>query len=470
MAAIRPFRALRYNPQSIHDLSQVIAPPYDVIDPKQQEQLYRASRYNVVRLILGKQDPQDTPSDNRYTRARRDFEAWCGQGILQPDPVPALYLVEQTFHIQETSCTRLGFIGLLGLQGAMERIVYRHEATLAAPKADRTKLLHALPANLCPIFCVYPDAGRQVQSLLERAVERTAPIGQARLGGEALRLWALTSPELIEEIARRLAPVTMLIADGHHRFEVAYAHRDRYGALMSYFVSMADSGLVVRPIHRIIPPPAAAPEAPSACEVDDPLSADAAGGGVIHHGGGHVLEVLRQLCVVEPVADLAVVTRWLQDPAPPEQRRVGRFGCCDGRQLYQVTLKPEALLAWLEHPSVAGPIASLDVSLLHHLILPHLAGSPKAHPATAVHRVGSWALEELLRSNIAVEYTADAAQAIRAAGDRPGSWAWVLRGIPLADIYALASRGHLFAPKSTYFYPKVPSGLTINSMTMTQST
>lgn len=422
MASVHPFRALRYSPQPGSNLSEVLAPPYDVIDPQQQERLYRASPYNVVRLILGKHGPQDTPADNRYTRSRRDFDAWCERGILQRDAAPALYLVEHAFQASGAVRTRLGFIGLLGLQDAVERIVYRHEVTLAAPKEDRTKLLQALPANLCPIFCVYPDAGRRVQALLERTSRETEPVGRATLGGDALRLWAITAPALIDEVARCLAPVTMLIADGHHRFEVAYAHRARYGALMSYFVSMEDPGLAVRPIHRIV-----------------------------HHGGRHRLEALRELCTVEPAADAEAVTRWLHE-APAQQLAQGRFGCVEGDTLYQLAVKPERLSAWLASPSVAAPLAGLDVSLLHHLILPHLAGPGAPEPGSS-----------------SVEYTADAGQAIRAAGAQPGCWAWLLRGIPLEDIYALASRGHLLAPKSTYFYPKVPSGLAINPLAAGES-
>jgi len=418
MVAIRPFRAWRYQPDVVGDLSPVLSPPYDVISPEEQERLYQASPYNVVRLIFGKTSPTDTETDNRYTRAQREFATWRERRVLRPDPVLALYLVEQAFRDGGVSRSRLGFIGLLELDEATAGQVLRHEATLEAPKQDRTQLLEALPANLEPIFCVYPDEGGGVQAQL-RGLTAEVPTAQAALPEETIRLWALTEPDLIEAIARHLAAVSVLIADGHHRFEVACAHRNRYGALMAYFASMADPALVVRPIHRII-----------------------------QEERGEAGQALRELCRLEPAEDLASCLRWLEAAGAK-----GRFGYYDGRALHQATLAPERLARWLRssgtatdvpagssRKSVAVP-ASLDVSLLHALILPHVF--PNAHPPRCA-------------------YTAEAEEALRAVDRGEGRCAWLLRGIPLPQVYALASQGVVLPPKSTYFYPKVPSGLTIN--------
>ena len=414
MVAIRPFRALRYNPELIDDLSRVIAPPYDVIGPEEQAQLYETSPYNIVRLILGKQHPTDTPQDNRYTRAQQDFGVWLSQKVLRPDPAPALYLVEQTFADAGQPRSRLGFIALLELSSSMDRAVYRHEATLAAPKADRTKLLEAVPVNLEPIFCVYPDQGGAVQASLRGLAAAAEPTVQAKFKGDSIRLWAVTEPRTVQDVTRALTSVAVLIADGHHRFEVAYANRDRYGALMAYFVSMEEPSLVVRPIHR-----------------------------VVRHQATTNLETLRDVCLVDRASDLASVTRWLQEGA--EQ---GRFGYSDGRALYQVTVQPDRLARWLMAPSVPLPLATLDVSLLHGLILPSLG-----------YAAGEAGGEGAIR------YTADASEALRDAGRGGGQSAWLLREIPLPQVYALAANGLALPPKSTYFYPKVPSGLTLNPLT-----
>jgi len=407
MVAIHPFRALRYDPARVGDLSRVLAPPYDIIDPEEQERLYDASPYNVVRLILGRQHPTDTEADNRYTRTARDFRAWRDDAILAPDAAPALYLIQQTFSDGKARHSRLGFLALLGLEGADGRAIYRHEATLAAPKADRTRLLEAVPANLEPIFCVYPDEQGAMQRVLEGMAERLAPIAQPVVKGEQIRLWAVTDAEAIAQARRHLSGTAVLIADGHHRFEVAYAHRATYPSLMSFFVSMADPALVVRPIHRVV-------------------------------ARQRAVEALagQSCCSIEPAANLDAVLRWLG-----EDGARGRFGCYDGRRLVRVQLAAEALAAWLMAPTVPLPVATLDVSLLHGVVLPRL-GADEA----------------------GVRYFADAAQALAAAQQAPGGGAWLLRGIPLAQVYALAAQGMTLAPKSTYFYPKVPSGLAINPL------
>ncbi len=407
MVHIRPFRALRYNPDVVGDLRRVIAPPYDVIDAAAQEQLYQQSPYNIVRLILGKQFPDDTEQNSRYTRARRDFDAWCEDRALRADEEPALYLIEHTFSDQGTMRSRLGCIALLGLDDETVRSVYKHEATLAAPKADRTKLLEAVPANLSPIFCLYPDAGGAIQAALQGAA-KAAPVAEAALANEVVRLWAITDSALIAQVQRHLATVAVLIADGHHRFEVACSKRAQYPAVMAYFVSMEDPALVMRPIHRIL-----------------------------QHAGGVDGRAVRELCLVEPAGHLDGLAQWLSDA-----RQEGRFGWYDGRALSRVAVTDAALAQWRKAPTVAPALATLDVSLLHGLILPRLGVA-----------AGS------------IRYTASSADALAAVDRGEGTGAWLLRRMPLAEVFALASKGFTLPPKSTYFYPKVLSGLTINPRT-----
>ena len=408
MPAIRPFCALRYNPEVVSDLSHVLSPPYDVIGSAEQEQLYQASPYNIVRLILGKQDPGDTETDNRYTRAHRDYDAWRSSRVLQPDPVPAIYLLEQTFPDGGSERSRLGFIALMELGDGVERTVYRHEATLEAPKQDRTKLLDAVPATLEPIFCLYPDAGGEVQGRLQGLTTHRAPTVQAVIKDGTIRVWLVEESDALRGIVRHLASAAVLIADGHHRFEVAYANRHRYGTLMTYFVSMADPSLVIRSIHRIVP-----------------YSADESR--------------LRELCRLERAADIEAVMTWLRDE-PGE----GCFGYFDGQSLYRVRLHPERLASWLAAPSVPAPLAALDVSLLHELVLPRVSKDRGVGRCT---------------------YAVEASQAVRAVQQGEGRAVWLMRGIPLSQVYALASQGFSLPPKSTFFYPKVPSGVTINPLT-----
>ena len=404
MATIRPFRALRYDPGRFRDLSTVLSPPYDVIDAQEQDELYARSPHNIVRLILGKQFPADTPKDDRYSRAARDFAIWQEQGILRRDPEPSLYLIDHRFEIEAQTRSRLGFLAVLEFTDPIERAVLRHEKTLAAPKEDRTRLLDAVPASLEPIFLVYPDEDGAIQQVL-RARTAAAPDAQGSFQAQEIRLWKVTEKDLIDRLREALAPAALLIADGHHRFEVGYSRRSRFNGLMAYFVSMEEPALVVRPIHR-----------------------------VVSSGRRLDLEAARGLCAAEPVESLEALTRWLERESGP-----GRFGWSDGKSFHRLTVRAERLEKWLQTATVPKPVARLDVSLLHGLLLPVLGFN-----------------------GATVRYEADARKALGAL-EGTGSL-WLLRGIPLADVYDVAAQGLTLAPKSTFFYPKVPSGLAINPL------
>ncbi len=480
MATVRPFRALRYDPSRVGGLSAVLAPPYDVIDAQEQDQLYARSPHNVVRLILGKQSAADTPTDSRYTRSARDFAAWQGQGILRRDPTPALYLIDHRFQSDGESRSRLGFLALLEFTEPIERAVLRHEKTLDAPKEDRTKLLDAVPASLEPIFLVYPDEGGAIQALL-RSCSAAAPDAAGSLGGEEIRLWAVTDPAVIQRVTAALERSAVLIADGHHRFEVAYSRRSRHGALMAYFASMEEPSLIVRPIHRVV-------SSWRRLEV----------------------EALGSLCVAEPVLDLAALTRWLDGERAP-----GRFGWSDGRVFYRLTVPSDRLERWLQTSPVPKPVARLDVSLLHDLLLPGLGfnsatiryaadarkvigeldGGPSTRPNDGGTRPStSLGIPPAPANRVAEGGPGSEQRESKDSGFRgstrfarsPQSRArqsrveerptppnrvvglhesvWLLRGIPLADVYDVAAQGLTLPPKSTYFYPKVPSGLAINPL------
>lgn len=400
MPRVLPFRAVRFAPQA-GALEALIAPPYDVLSPADQDRLYAASPHNIVRLMLGKQFADDTDQNNRYTRARRDFDAWQSGGVLRRDAAPALYLIEHTFTVpgDQARQTRLGFIALLDLADAEQ--VLRHEATLSAPKADRTKLLEAVPANLEPIFCVYPDAGGAIHARLAQQAAAQAPDAAGRMGEDEVRLWALTDPGLAQEIAGRLAQAQVMIADGHHRFEVARAHRQRYGAVMAYFVSMAEPALAVHPIHRLID--GAAPNAAA---------------------------VLAPLCRLEAARDPAELPAWIAAAGAGY-----RFGLRDAVGWHRVQVLPSAAERWVKRAGPPRELAALDVSVLHGLLLPALGvAAPQ------------------------VRYTGNLQEAVTT----PAGAVWLLRGILLETVYQLARQGIMMPPKSTYFYPKVPSGLTIN--------
>ena len=408
MVRISPFRALRYDPARAGELSCAVSPPYDVIDAPHQERLYAASPYNIVRLTLGRQSPTDTDDDNRYTRARRDYDAWCRQGILRQDAAPALYAIEHAFTPPPLTDpvgvrrTRLGIIAVLDLDDGVEGVL-KHEQTLAGPKEDRTRLLEAVPANLEPIFCVYPDAVGGMQRQLAAACQ-VPPTAATTLGTEGVRLWVIQDTNFIAAFKQHLTSLPVLIADGHHRFEVGFANRERCRGLMVYFVSMADPALVVHPIHRLL---------------------DRAPGP----------QALGSVCEVEPVADGPAALDWVLGQGAKQ----GSFGYCEGGTAYRVRVRPEARERWVVGSGQPSDLARLDVSVLHGLLFPAMGVSSEQ-----------------------VRYTGNPSEVWAALRSGSAKAAWLLREIPLAIVYKLAEAGHVMPPKSTYFYPKVPSGLTIN--------
>jgi len=407
MVAVAPFRALRYDVDVVGDFDRVVAPPYDVISPDDQARLYDASPYNVVRLILNREQPGDTPQENRYTRARREYDAWGAAGALRRDEAPSLSLLEHAFVWEGRALRRLGFLGLLQLDGAVDGSVLRHEATLASPKTDRAKLLEAVPANLSPIFCVYPDRERRLQRLLEAAAQEGSPLATARIGEDVVRVRSLTDAGLHQHVAELLSDTNVLIADGHHRFEVARANRTRYGAVMTYFVSMEDPGLLVRPLHRIVP-----------------------------RGTGRMparLSALAPWCRLEPDRDAASVLAWLNATSAE-----GAFGCYAEDRWHRVTIGESRVAQWLMNPTVPLPIAGLDVVMLHQLIFPALG-------------MGD-----------GLSYTPDPAVAAEAVARGSAEAAWLVRGVPIDRVFAIAEQGVTLPPKSTFFHPKVPSGLAFN--------
>lgn len=410
MVALAPFRALRYNPRLVGDLSAVVAPPYDVISPQQQDQLYQCSPYNVVRLILGKESPADSPSDNRYTRAKQTFEEWRASGVLVRDETPALYCCEHTFRWQGRSCRRLGLLALLEFEGSVPDGVLVHEQTFEAPKADRARLMEAVQAHLSPIFCIAPDPERQTAAFLERIMQHQPPAAAARFHDDQVRLWVVGDPEAVRTVRQRMATLQVLIADGHHRFAVALSKRHLCGGVLTYLSWANDPGLLMHPIHRVVRIPSGAQ--------------------------ARWQSQLRTLCTLTPAPSLEPLTRWLASGTAQ-----GRFGYYESGRWYQAQVQEPALAQWLMHPSVPLALAGLEVSLLHHLLLPALVGG--GTPPS-------------------IRYTPQPAEALALIQQGEGDCAFLVRPIPLEQVFALAAQGFTLPQKTTYFSPKVPSGLVIN--------
>src|SRR5574341_496988 len=269
MAEILPFRALRYNPQFVPDLKLVVAPPYDVISPEAQERYHARHRHNVVRLILAREAGEDASGRDRYDRASRTFTAWEADGILRRDGENGIYLYEQEFSLGEGHrIRRRGLMALMRLANYGEKIVFPHERTFAKYREDRLRLMRACPANLEPIFGFYPDPDDSVCTVLDRCVGAAPQLDFVDEDGIRQRLWFLREPAAVAVLTQAFRERSVIIADGHHRYETALnflqERRARDAAppevqrrrpeefVLMYLVSAQDPGLVILPTHRVI--------------------------------------------------------------------------------------------------------------------------------------------------------------------------------------------------------------------------
>jgi uncharacterized protein (DUF1015 family) len=262
---VKPFRGLRYNPEKITGLSDVVTPPYDVITPDVQRLYHEKSPFSSIRLELGIESEGDSEKDNRYTRSAALLEEWLNEGVLVPDEKPALYWCREEYRTPGGgNAVRDGFFAALELVEFSAGIVLPHEHTSPGPKADRLALMAETEANLSPIFCLYSDPDHEINTLVQERIAREADASASDEAGTKHSLWVIDDAELIEAVGTFMAARTLMIADGHHRYETALAYRDqerqREGNkaphlrdLMMVYLSNTDNpGMAIFPLHRLI--------------------------------------------------------------------------------------------------------------------------------------------------------------------------------------------------------------------------
>lgn len=269
MATVRPFIAVTYDPARVPDVGLVSCPPYDVISPADRDMLYDRHPYNIVRIVSGRDEPEDTDDRNKYTRACGFFRSWLWEGMLHEDRDPAIFVYRQAFGDPTGKMRRVwGMLATISLDDE----ILAHEKTMSGPKADRLALMQATPANLSPIYALYREDGGTISSDLS-SWSREAPIADfADDAGTRHTVWAVHDTEFHEKVAAALAACPLLIADGHHRFETAKRYRDDRRAsdgegpwdhIMTLLVDVGAQPLLILPYHRIV----------READTDDPLSA-----------------------------------------------------------------------------------------------------------------------------------------------------------------------------------------------------
>ncbi|HEX8083714.1 MAG TPA: DUF1015 domain-containing protein [Solirubrobacteraceae bacterium] len=408
MAQIRPLNALHYAPE---DLQTSVAPPYDVIDDDLRAHLAARSPHNVVEIDLPR-------GDDPYANAARTFAEWQEQGVLQRDEEPALWVLTQEYTGPDgAQRTRSGFFAAVRVEEYGPGRIRPHERTHPGPKEDRLNLTRATHANLSPIFSLYSDAEGRARQALRRVVETQEPWGaHTDDDGTINRMWRVPDEDTIAELQEAVGNAELLIADGHHRYETARVYAEETqdeGAqwVLMTLVALEDPGLTVFPTHRL--------------------------------AKGRGLERYEALATtLRERFDIAEVP--LEELAPPASEGPAEFGYLDShfRKAFRLT--------WKGGPAggLDGPLAEFDSAVLEEVVLKgplELSDDDIDH----LHDFG---------------YARDDEEAKRLVLDGEYDVAFLLRPPPIKTIQTIAAAGQNMPPKSTYFFPKVPTGLVINPL------
>ena len=426
MAEIKPFKALLYDKDKIGgDYAEVMAPPYDVIPANMQEELYNKNPYNVIRLILGKDMEGDDEKNNKYIRAKNILKEWQQQGVMAKNCEDTFYVYLQEYEHDGNKCRRVGFMGLLKMGEPGNDAVLPHEYTLAKPKEDRMNLIKQVEGNLSPIFALYDDKGAQVKEILEKGMSSSDPAIDVSIDGISHRIWRISDKDDIEKIVSLMEDRKTFIADGHHRYEVARMYRDMkrkdpaYDGsadyIMMYFTDMTEqANLTVMATHRVIK--------------DMQVSGD-----------DDLTSKLEQYFDIEKYDDLSGLMERLKAGEGEDHN----FGSFIGKKYFLLKPKNDDDLRGLITEDKTPEWKKLDVSVLHSAVLEKILG------------IGS------VEGNIT--YVRDAEKGDSLVKEGSHTAAFFLNPTKVDQIKAVAELGEMMPQKSTYFYPKLLSGLTINT-------
>jgi len=420
MPRIKAFKAVHYNKEKIGDFKKVISPPYDIISEDEQTYLNNLSPYNFTHIDFGKDRPNDDRSNNKYTRAKGLFEEWLRKEVLVEDDKPSIYFYRQEYKIQGQKYSRTGFISLMELQDEAESKVYPHENTHASAVDDRLKLTSALNSGLSCIFVCYSDRNRNVEKIFLKKVLPTDPmIDVVDKDDVHHKLWRLSDPALIKEINDSLSDQQLFIADGHHRYKMAMEYRNMrkekrsnftgaepFNYVMTYFTNLDSKDLVIFPIHRII------------TKLPAPIN---------------FLEENFRIDKIKNKNDLVIM---LTKAGANEHA----FGMYTRDGLLLLRLKNKLLISELIKEG-SKDFKTLDATILKYFIL---------------DRVG-------IKSND-IKYTKDVHEVFDMVDMHQAECGFILNPVKISQLKAIALNGERMPPKTTYFYPKVLSGLTVYKM------
>lgn len=440
MAEIAPFRGLRYNLERVPDLSEVVIPPYDVISKQEQELFYQRSPYNMIRLELGKSTPEDSEANNPHTRAAAYLKDWMREDVLIRDDQPAIYYYETDYSITpQTRQTRCGYICVLRLEDFTTGGVRPHERTFQAIKDERLRLMLACQANLSPVFALYSDPAQLVDHYLKSGRESGALFAFQDDRGLVHRIWRVRNLRVLQQVKSLMHDKAIFIADGHHRYETALNYRNiqrerfksgsgqaTYEYIMVYLANMNQGGLTILPTHRLLrsidswEPQDFLRQAQSFFEVQS-YNATERG-------------------QKEWRSNLEVAESKKQTAIGFYSRKVGSF--------YLLLAKPATVSSYLAHLEIPEVLHGLDVVVLDKIVLRHLLGLS----------------ETSLANENNINFKHDFLDALLKVQSGEYEAGFFINPTRIEQVQDVATAGLIMPHKSTYFYPKVGSGLVVNPL------
>jgi uncharacterized protein (DUF1015 family) len=425
LAEITQFPGIRFNQQIIKNMEDVICPPYDIITPEEQKAYYNRSEYNIIRLEHGLINPDDNNTNNKYTRARDTLNGWLNDHILKTDNDLTFYIYEQGFKYRDGFKKRLGLIACVRLESWANKVIFPHENTMMGVKSDRLDLMRATNSNISPVLSLYDDPGHKVTKLMTEKMLPGRLLININNGVESHRMWKANEPEFTQRVSHFMLPKSIYIADGHHRYETALAYRDEkakssagsrgneaYNYIMMTLVSFSDSGIVMLPVHRVIK--------------NIPTS---------------LIEELKNfLPEFFEISKHPLTEAQLSETRGNDIRALG----LEDNKIWTLKLHPTRSITDVltEHHSLI--YQRLDISICEHIIMETML-SP-------------------VNSNENIIYTPDASAAWQMIKSGEAKLAFLLNTLPVTTLKSIADNNDRMPRKSTYFYPKLPTGLVINRL------
>jgi uncharacterized protein (DUF1015 family) len=426
MPKIRSFKGIRYNPGLV-DLGLAICPPYDVIGLQEIDDYYNRSPYNSVRLVLGKQLPKDSKENNCYTRARDFFEQWLDDKILIEDDCPCLYYHEHTYTLGDNAFTRKGVIASVRLDEGDKKSIRPHEYTQKGPKLDRLRLMNEVRTNFSSVFGIYSDPKKVIETKIRPNL--SSPQVEFDSQKDYHRLWKIDDEDMIEQITKMMRYKKILIADGHHRYETAKIYRDRMRAATGNkdgnqsfdYIQMSltnkNEGIKILPIHRVI--------------------TDSMGVGLVDLEY-RIKELFNMIPHDNKKTFLAAMAMGGRGTIGLFVKGIPRYYLLELSQGADI----DRYISSHTHPLLKG----LDVNVLHECVLEPVLG---IIPALAGKRI---------------LYTSNAEEALCMVSEEKADICFLLNPNTIDEIMEIAEAGLRMPQKSTYFYPKTPTGLVFHSL------